>query len=132
MVFIYTNIRVIRKIIYWYLIKTYYIYFIKVNSHITSTAGNAALLKKIERLELQVATQSRQINLQKQKTKKLIRENKALMQAVQTHKRNHSMAKRELIKTKGKLELSIKEIADLKESLRISKLPTNSSIGIYA
>jgi transposase len=89
--------------------------------------GNEALLKEIDCLKKQVATQSLQISLQKQKTKKLIQENKVLVQEVQTHKWNHIMAKRELTKTKGKLELSIKQITELRESLRISKLPTNSS-----
>ena len=49
------------------------------------------------------------------------------MQEVQTHKRNHIMEKREHSKTKGNLAFSIKQIADLKEALRISKLPANSS-----
>jgi transposase len=123
----YTNIRVIPKNINWCLIKTYYICFIKANPHIASTACNEALLKKIDCLKQQVAAQSLQINIQKQKTKKLIRENKALVQEVQIHKWNHIKAKRELTRAKGKLELSIKEIAELRESLRISKLPTNSS-----
>lgn len=74
-----------------------------------------------------MAKQSLQIRLERQKTKKLIRENKDLVQEVKTHKWNHIMVKRELTKTKGKLELLIKQIAELKESLRISKLPTNSS-----
>lgn len=89
--------------------------------------GNAALLKKTGRLKQQVATQSLQIGLQKQKTKKLIRENKVLVQEVETYKRKYVMAGREITKAESKLELLRKEIAELREFLRISKLPANSS-----
>ncbi len=79
------------------------------------------------RLESRVTDQANQIDLQKQKIKKLNQENRALKEEVRTHKWDHILTKSELTRTKHKLEHALKEITDWKEALRIARLPSHSA-----
>lgn len=64
---------------------------------------------------------------QKQKVKKLSQDKNALTEEVAKHKWYHILTKRENTRLKYKLDEARKEIAALKEALRIAKLPKNSS-----
>lgn len=78
-------------------------------------------------MESIIATQVNEIDCQKQEIKKLIGDKKARTEEVAGHKWHHILAKRENTRLKHKLEKAQKEIAALKESLRIARLPKNSS-----
>lgn len=94
--------------------------FINTKRHIAVDQSQAALLKKIARLESLAAAQASQIKLQKQ-------EINVLKAEVATHKWEHILTKSQFTRTNHKLQKAQKEIEDLKEALRVARLPKNSS-----
>lgn len=62
-----------------------------------------------------------------QKIQTLIQEKKTLEEVVSATKWTHILTKRGATRTTHKLEKALQEIEDLKEALRIAKLPRNSS-----
>jgi transposase len=86
-----------------------------------------ALQKKVARPESPIACQGHQIDRQKDKIKKLNQNQRTLAEEVRKHKWDHILAKSKITRTKHKLEQDDKEIAYLRETLRIARLPQNSS-----
>ncbi|MGH7238477.1 MAG: DUF6444 domain-containing protein [Candidatus Saccharimonadales bacterium] len=70
---------------------------------------------------------SNQIGFLQQRIKRLISDKKALVSEAATYKRNHLLVKKENTKLKHDLKDANKNIEELKEALRITKLPQNSS-----
>lgn len=99
---------------------------IKAKRHIKRASSPVALEKKVIRLEGQVKRLSQQICYQRQRIKGLVSDKKTLTSEVATHKKNHTLAKQESTKLKHDLKNANKDIADLKEALRIAMLPKNS------
>lgn len=109
------------------IIKSYYICSIKAKRHIKKGLSPAAMEKKLNLQEEKLKLQARQLVSYKQRIKNLTSDKKALTHEVAAHKWNHALAKGENTRLKGDLKDARKEIADLKEALRVAGMPKNSS-----
>lgn len=89
--------------------------------------NHTAFLKKVSRLESLVVVQANQIQCGQQKILLLVQEKKTLEEAVSAIKWAHILTKSGATRTAHKLEKALQGIDDLKEALRIAKLPKNSS-----
>lgn len=74
-----------------------------------------------------LADRADRVEIQKRKIQELIREKETLEEAVSAIKWAHILTKSRATRTTHKLEKARQEIEDLKEALRIAKLPKNSS-----
>lgn len=85
------------------------------------------LLEKVAMLKSLLAAQADRVEIQKLIIQELIREKETLEEAVSAIKWAHILTKSSTTRTSHKLEKARQEIEDLKEALRIAKLPKNSS-----
>lgn len=84
-------------------------------------------MEKLSGLESLVVVQANQIQRDQQKIQILIQEKKTLEDKVSATFWAHLLTKSGATRTTHKLEKALQEIEDLKEALRIAKLPKNSS-----